>query len=170
MNIYIPIQNILPDAIAVFVHTFSFLLSLAFFIACVLFAAKLYDWYQARRQLTGAESDKTMTFIGYGVPIDTPMKPSSSPTHTAQMRHQLPEPKFACGHACCFDCGELYGSDRFPDLVLPHDVWKQISPSGDEGGLLCPNCICARLTVAGLEKVHAVFRSGPLAVNAQNQT
>lgn len=65
--------------------------------------------------------------------------------------------------AQCAACGEAYGSPRFPDLVLPHDVWQKISPSGDENGLLCPNCICAALTAAGIE-TRGEFRSGPLAV------
>jgi len=61
--------------------------------------------------------------------------------------------------ASCHDCGEAYGSPRFPDLVLPHDMWAKISPSGDENGLLCPNCMCARATAADIE-CRAVFRSG----------
>jgi hypothetical protein len=62
----------------------------------------------------------------------------------------------------CFDCGEPYGSPRFPDLVVPHDVWAKISPTGDGGGLLCPNCMCARAEAQNIE-CRAVFRSGPFA-------
>lgn len=63
---------------------------------------------------------------------------------------------------CCFDCGRRYGDEYgFPDLVVSDDVWLKISPTGDEGGLLCPSCICRRLYIAGLQTV-AVFRSGPL--------
>jgi hypothetical protein len=50
--------------------------------------------------------------------------------------------------AYCFDCGLDY--DKFEDLVLPDDVWKQISPTGDEGGLLCPTCIANRMYKIGL--------------------
>lgn len=60
----------------------------------------------------------------------------------------------------CHDCGIPYGSPRFPDLVVPHDQWAKISPSGDENGLLCPNCMCARAESAGVE-CRAIFRSGP---------
>jgi hypothetical protein len=60
----------------------------------------------------------------------------------------------------CHDCGEPYGSPRFPDLILPHAMWEKISPSGDENGLLCPNCMCARAAGSGIEW-RAVFRSGP---------
>lgn len=63
----------------------------------------------------------------------------------------------------CFDCGEPYGSPRFPDLVVPHRVWNELlSPTGDEGGLLCPNCMNARADRAGIECV-AHFTSGPFA-------
>lgn len=62
----------------------------------------------------------------------------------------------------CFDCGRRYGDEYgFPDLVVPNDVWKQISPFGDEGGLLCPSCICRRLHDGGITTTGE-FRSGPL--------
>ena len=64
--------------------------------------------------------------------------------------------------ACCMDCGRKYGDEfGFPDLVVPHDIWAKISPTGDSGGLLCPSCMCRRAHDAGLENVRAVFRSGP---------
>jgi hypothetical protein len=64
--------------------------------------------------------------------------------------------------ACCYDCGRAYGDEYgFPDLVVPHDAWKVISPTGHEGGLLCPSCICRRAHAAGLENVTARFTSGP---------
>jgi hypothetical protein len=59
--------------------------------------------------------------------------------------------------AACMDCGLAYKDDRFPDLVVPHDVWNQIAP---DDGLLCPNCLCARVAKSGIE-CKAVFRSGP---------
>ncbi len=64
----------------------------------------------------------------------------------------------------CYDCKRSYGDEYgFPDLVVPHDVWKVISPTKDEGGLLCPSCICKRLWEHGYEDVLATFRSGPCA-------
>ena len=63
--------------------------------------------------------------------------------------------------ASCYDCGREYGSAGFPDLIIPHDDWAAISPTGDEGGLLCPSCICARLEIAGIKTVGG-FTSGPL--------
>lgn len=62
----------------------------------------------------------------------------------------------------CFDCERPYGSEYgFPDLIIPLDTWKRISPTGDEGGLLCPSCICARLYKAGI-KCNGAFFSGPI--------
>ena len=63
---------------------------------------------------------------------------------------------------CCMDCGRKYGDEYgFPDLVIPNDVWNRISPTGDEGGLLCPSCICRRLHDASISTIGE-FRSGPL--------
>jgi hypothetical protein len=68
-------------------------------------------------------------------------------------------------NAPCFDCQRPYGDEHgFPDLVISNESWRRISPTGDEGGLLCPSCICKRLHDAGLENVEAAFRSGPIAV------
>lgn len=62
---------------------------------------------------------------------------------------------------CCWDCGRKYGDEYgFPDLVVDDDVWKQISPTGHEGGLLCPCCMCRRAALLGLH-VKAIFKSGP---------
>ena len=63
---------------------------------------------------------------------------------------------------CCIDCGRKYGDEHgFPDLVIPNDAWKAISPTGDDGGLLCPSCICRRLHDAGITTTGR-FTSGPL--------
>lgn len=64
--------------------------------------------------------------------------------------------------ASCEDCGREYGSRYgFPDLIIPNEEWRQISPTRDEGGLLCPSCICARLEEKGL-KCYGAFMSGPI--------
>ncbi len=65
-------------------------------------------------------------------------------------------------YGACFDCGRRYGDAfGFPDLVVAPEVWARISPTGDDGGLLCPSCICRRAHGAGIEGAVAVFRSGP---------
>jgi len=61
----------------------------------------------------------------------------------------------------CYDCKRPYGKAGFPDLIIPHEHWAAISPTGDEGGLLCPSCLCARLEIHGI-KTHGDFTSGPL--------
>ncbi len=66
----------------------------------------------------------------------------------------------------CYDCHRLYGDEYgFPDLVLPNGTWDAISPTGNEGGLLCPSCICKRLADRGIENVPAVFMSGPCCMD-----
>ena len=65
----------------------------------------------------------------------------------------VPEPK-------CYDCGLKYGDPGFADLVVPHDVWRRISPTGDEGGLLCPTCLVRAADREGIE-CRAIFRGGP---------
>lgn len=64
---------------------------------------------------------------------------------------------------CCYDCGRAYGDEYgFPDLLVQKSVWKRISPTGHEGGLLCPCCIIRRLVQLGLSNVSACFVTGPL--------
>lgn len=62
----------------------------------------------------------------------------------------------------CYDCGRPYGNQYgFPDLIIPNDKWKAISPDGEGNGLLCPSCMCARAHVAKMISIPAVFQSGP---------
>lgn len=67
----------------------------------------------------------------------------------------------------CNDCGLMYGSSAWADVVVPDDIWKQISPSGDEGGLLCFNCMVRRLVALGLENVPFQITSGPFAFQSR---
>jgi hypothetical protein len=84
----------------------------------------------------------------------------AAPRQEGERRPPLPEPGT---FGACYDCGRHYGDEfGFPDLVLPHDVWAKISPSGDEGGLLCPSCICRRAHALGMSGVPAMWASGPL--------
>ncbi|MEQ1653816.1 MAG: hypothetical protein ABL897_15140, partial [Hyphomicrobium sp.] len=51
----------------------------------------------------------------------------------------------------CDDCRREYGEEHgFPDMILPQWAWDKISPTGDDGGLLCPCCIITRLVAKGL--------------------
>lgn len=67
----------------------------------------------------------------------------------------------------CSDCGRQYGNEHgFPDLVIPNWAWRRISPSGNDGGLLCPSCICKRLSDAGIS-CEGAFMSGPIVSVSQ---
>jgi hypothetical protein len=62
----------------------------------------------------------------------------------------------------CFDCKRPYGDEHgFPDLVIPFWAWKRITPTRDDGGLLCPSCICKRLHDAGI-RCEGAFMSGAI--------
>jgi hypothetical protein len=62
----------------------------------------------------------------------------------------------------CYDCERPYGHEHgFPDLIIPYWAWVKISPTGGEGGLLCPSCICARLSDQGIT-CEGAFMSGPI--------
>lgn len=64
----------------------------------------------------------------------------------------------------CYDCGRPYGDEYgFPDMVVPKSVWKIISPTGHEGGLLCPSCLMCRCWNDGLDKVPFLMASGPMS-------
>lgn len=70
----------------------------------------------------------------------------------------------------CADCRRPYGDPYgFPDLIIPNVAWREISPTGDEGGLLCPSCILARLYEAGLCDVPAALMSGPAVTVSQEE-
>lgn len=64
--------------------------------------------------------------------------------------------------ATCFDCSRPYGDENgFPDLVIPFWAWVQVSPTGDDAGLLCPSCICKRLHDKKI-RCDGAFLSGPI--------
>lgn len=63
----------------------------------------------------------------------------------------------------CYDCGRKYGDEfGFPDLLVPTGVWREIGPTGGEGGLLCPSCIVRRCVLRGIE-CEARWASGPFS-------
>lgn len=65
-------------------------------------------------------------------------------------------------HGACIDCGRRYGDEYgFPDLLIPDEIWEQILPGSDGGGLLCPCCILRRLYDADIKTVGE-WGSGPL--------
>ena len=75
----------------------------------------------------------------------------------------MSEPHPMTGKGCCYECGRQYGDEHgFPDLIIPLEQWRKISPTGDEGGLLCPSCICQALVKAGVRECPGAFMSGPI--------
>lgn len=63
----------------------------------------------------------------------------------------------------CYDCGLAYS--EFPcDFVIQDDLWYSISPTGGHGGILCPNCMCRRLSGLGMSAVLVIVHTGEIAV------
>ncbi len=64
--------------------------------------------------------------------------------------------------ASCYDCDLPYDDDGFEDFIIPNDIWRRISPTGDDGGILCAVCICRRVKRAGMSNIPGAFMSGPI--------
>ena len=54
---------------------------------------------------------------------------------------------------CCYDCGLDYGDPGWVEAVIPDKVWNEISPTGNQGGILCITCISRRLVKKGFKNV-----------------
>ncbi len=72
----------------------------------------------------------------------------------------MPKPRLYTEHerpvsfCACYDCELPY--KQFPcDAVVANDIWRLITPTarGDLSGLLCPNCMCRRLSALGFSRV-----------------
>ena len=61
--------------------------------------------------------------------------------------------------AKCYDCGLEYGDPGWIEAVIPDKVWNEISPTGDQGGILCITCISRRLVKKGYKNIP-VFLCG----------
>lgn len=61
----------------------------------------------------------------------------------------------------CSGCGLSYSDPGWCDAVIPTDVWVQISPRGDCGGVLCLTCMARALVARGIENVPMKITSGP---------
>ena len=53
----------------------------------------------------------------------------------------------------CYDCGLEYGESAWIEAIIPDKVWIEISPTENEGGILCISCISKRLTKKGFKNV-----------------
>jgi hypothetical protein len=68
----------------------------------------------------------------------------------------------------CEGCGLAYGEDGWIECVVPDEAWNRISPTGDQGGILCITCIARRLKRAGLSGVPAML-CGTEAIRVADQ-
>lgn len=71
------------------------------------------------------------------------------------------------GRVGCYDCGLSYGGGHWVEAVVPHEIWRNISPTGDEGGILCINCIALRLAKRGGPPVPVKLTSGPFVTDRE---
>jgi hypothetical protein len=62
----------------------------------------------------------------------------------------------------CYQCLLRYGGGHWIEAVVANDVWERISPTGNEGGILCINCMADRLQRLGLHDVPVKLTAGPL--------
>ena len=55
--------------------------------------------------------------------------------------------------AACYDCGKPYGKDDWIEAVIPNKIWIKISPTKNQGGILCISCMAKRLKEAGYDNI-----------------
>lgn len=81
------------------------------------------------------------------------------------MRKYTDEEIGAFNPLCCFDCGLVYGTPGWMDVLIPNDVWEMINPTFHENsgaGILCIHCINRRCQELGLMYVPVWIGSGAL--------
>lgn len=66
----------------------------------------------------------------------------------------------------CHDCHIIY--EDFPlDTIVPDDLWARISPTGDRYGLLCANCMVAR--IAQLDPSPVIMKLTPVWIEEYDE-
>lgn len=53
----------------------------------------------------------------------------------------------------CYDCGLQYGGPGWIEAIIPDKIWNKISPTNNQGGILCITCISKRLQKYELKDV-----------------
>lgn len=67
----------------------------------------------------------------------------------------------------CADCGAPYDDPAWIEAVVPDAIWnEQLSPQGNEGGILCILCMARRAVAKGLSDVPVLLTAGPFALSA----
>jgi len=56
----------------------------------------------------------------------------------------------------CYDCGLEYNSDSWIETAIPDKIWRDISPTDNDGGILCISCIAKRLRQKGYKDLSPV--------------
>lgn len=62
----------------------------------------------------------------------------------------------------CYQCRLPYSGEHWVEAVVEDGVWAKISPTGNEGGILCINCMAERLNRLGLRDVPVKITAGPM--------
>jgi hypothetical protein len=69
----------------------------------------------------------------------------------------------------CYDCGREYPFGL--DMTFPFEQWKMVSPTGDDGGILCPSCMVDRASkLPGAIVVRAQVQFGDAAFDAMTDS
>ncbi|MFA5458046.1 MAG: hypothetical protein WC261_10490 [Synergistaceae bacterium] len=55
--------------------------------------------------------------------------------------------------AKCYDCGFDYEDPGWIEAIIPDQIWNEISPTKDQGGILCILCISKRLAEKGYKDI-----------------
>lgn len=63
-----------------------------------------------------------------------------------------------CG---CYDCGLDYEQFGY-DFVIQNELWREISPTHNDGGILCSNCMCKRMMNLGMSAIWVVVYTGEI--------
>lgn len=112
-------------------------------------------WRKPSTEITRADLDSWIYSFGRRPEIWSEPKAKFIVDRQGRKSWQL-----ADGNLGCYDCHEVHGSPRFPDLEVDYGFDQDREA---ERHLLCPNCLCARLTANGFKDLPSRFTSGPLA-------
>lgn len=84
-------------------------------------------------------------------------------THTQEQPEPQPLSIWRLAVAlACYDCGLPYAGKHWVEAVVPHDIWNNhLSPTGNEAGILCINCMAKRAVEAGLKDIPVRIAAGP---------
>jgi hypothetical protein len=121
------------------------------------------------RPADGAESTFVSTADATSIPnaFGEAAVPNGTPRSESRSTSPL---AYRAAEVCplsCFDCGAAYGDPSWIEAVVPHRIWNDhLSPTGNEGGILCIVCMARRAGRAGLSGVPVTLTAGPFIASA----